>query len=199
MYQYLQLVEDEQNSNFFSDIYEDYRDEMFYTAFEILHNRQDAEDVVHETFVVLLDNLDKMEKNPPKKNRNYILTIVKNKSYNLLKHQKYQSGRELVEEMLEDVIDEEMDTKIILLEQTEALLDALRRMKKSYRDILLLQYYHEMSILQIAKLLGKTSDNVRHMSMRAKKKLKKLFKESLQRRARRKRKEQKKIQRKMVG
>lgn len=199
MYQYLQLVEDEQNENFFSDIYNDYRDEMFYTAFEILHNRQDAEDVVHETFVVLLDNLEKMEENPPKKNRNYILTIVKNKSYNLLKQQKYQSGRELVEEMLEEVFDEEMDRKIILLEQTEVLSDALRRMKKSYRDILLLQYYHEMSIPQIAKLLGKTPDNVRHMSMRAKKKLKKTFKESLHRMARRKRKEEKIIQRKMVG
>lgn len=199
MYQYLQLIEGEQNEYFFNSIYEEYRDEMFYTAFEILQNRQDAEDVVHETFVVLLDNLEKMKKNLPNKNRNYILTIVKNKSYNLLKHQKYQSGRELVTEMFEEVFDEQMDTKIILLEQTEVLLDALRRMKKSYREILLLQYYHEMSIPQIAELLGKTPDNVRHMSMRAKKKLKKLFKESLQRMVRRKRKEQKKIQRRMVG
>lgn len=178
MLQYLHLIDSEQNTNFFNELYETYKDEMFYVAYEILHNQQDVEDVIHETFVILLDSLDEMKKNPPQKNWNYILTIVKNKSYNLLKQRKYHSDREFVIEMLEDVMDEELDKKIIRLEEEEVIKDALKRMNKTYRDILILQYYHEMSITEIARIFGKTPDNIRHLSLRAKKKLKKLLMES---------------------
>lgn len=166
------------NTNYFREIYENYKDEMFYAAYEILHNQQDAEDVIHETFVTLLECPGKIRKNSPEKNWNYILTIVKNKSYNLIKRRKYRSDREFVIEMLEDVMDEAVDGKFIQMEQKEFVMEALRQMNKTYRDILILQYYHEMSIVEIARLFGKTPDNIRHLSVRAKRKLKKLLLEA---------------------
>ena len=63
-----------QENDFFGEIYETYRNEMFYVAYGILQNKHDAEDVVHETFMALFANIDRMEQNSPKKNRNYILT-----------------------------------------------------------------------------------------------------------------------------
>lgn len=205
MFQYLQRMDDRKNTNFFHEIYEVYKDEMFYAAFEILQNQQDAEDVIHETFVTLLESPGEMKKNTPQKNWNYILTIVKNKSYNLLKRRKYCSDREFVIEMLEDVMDEELDRKIIQIEQKEIVRDALKRMNKTYRDILILQYYHEMNITEIARLFGKTPDNIRHLSLRAKKKLKNLLMEAknpnkyhIKKRREGKHKDRKNEERKMV-
>ncbi len=40
---------------------------------------------------------------------------------------------------------------------------------------MLLQYYHEMDIEEIAKVLGETQDNIRHISMRAKRKMQKIL------------------------
>ena len=114
--------------------------------------------------------------NSPQKNWNYILTILKNKSFNLCKQRKRQADQEIEGESLENVFDEELDVKFQKLERQELLTEALKHMNKSYRDILLLQYYHDMSIAEIAKVLGKSPDNVGHMSRRAKKKLKKLLK-----------------------
>lgn len=178
MFQYPQRKNGGLNTSYFREIYENYRDEMFYAAYEILHNQQDAEDVIHETFVTLLECPGKIRKNSPQKNWNYILTILKNKSYNLIKRRKYHSDREFVIEMLEDVMDETVDGKFIQMEQKEFVMEALRQMNKTYRDILILQYYHEMSIVEIARLFGKTPDNIRHLSVRAKRKLKKLLLEA---------------------
>lgn len=41
-----------------------------------------------------------------------------------------------------------------------------------------MQYYHEMSAIEIAEEMGKTPDNIRHISMRAKRKLQSLMKEN---------------------
>lgn len=175
IFQYQAWTNSEPENDFFREIYETYRDEMYYAAFGILQNRQDAEDVVHEAFMTLLANMDRLEENFPRRNRNYILTIVKNKAYNLYKSKKRQSEKEVGEEALEDVFDEEPDAKLMEMEKKEFIKEVLKRMNPSYRDILLLQYYHEMDIMEIAEALGKTPDNVRHMSVRAKKKLKEML------------------------
>ena len=83
IYYRLQFLDGEQEKDFFEEIYETYRDEMYRKAYRILKNRHDAEDVVQETFVTLMDNLDVLRGNSPQKNWNYILTILKNKSFNL--------------------------------------------------------------------------------------------------------------------
>ncbi len=175
IFQYQAWTNSEPENDFFREIYETYRDEMYYAAFGILQNRQDAEDVVHEAFMTLLANMDRLEENFPRRNRNYILTIVKNKAYNLYKSKKRQAEKEVGEEALEDVFDEEPDAKFMEMEKKEFIIEVLKRMNPSYRDILLLQYYHEMDIMEIAEALGKTPDNVRHMSVRAKKKLKEML------------------------
>lgn len=176
IYYGLQFLDGVAEKDFFEEIYEAYRDEMYRTAYQILKNKHDAEDVVQETFVALMDNLDVLKNNPPRKNWNYILTILKHKSYNLCKQRKRQTDKEIEGEALENVFDEELDARFQKMERQEILAEALRHMNKSYRDILLLQYYHDMSITEIARVLGKSPDNIRHMSRRAKNKLKKLLK-----------------------
>lgn len=47
MFQYLLLLESDEDKEFFTEIYQKYRKEMFYTAYNILHNPSDAEDIVH--------------------------------------------------------------------------------------------------------------------------------------------------------
>lgn len=164
-----------QESDFFREIYENYKNEMYHVAYGILQNRHDAEDAVHEAFMAVFANIGRMVQNSPKKNRNYILTIVKNKAYNLYKSKKRQAEKEIGEEALEDVFAEEPDRKIMEMEKKEFLKEMLGKMNPSYRDILLLQYYHGLGVAEVAEELGKTPDNVRHMSMRAKRRLKEML------------------------
>ncbi len=76
---------------------------------------------------------------------------------------------------MKDVFHEKPDDRMERLEKKDLVMKLLRRMKQSYQEVLLLQYYHEMEIAEIAEALGETEDNIRHISMRAKKKMCKML------------------------
>ena len=171
MFHCLSLLDTEEEKDFLREIFETYKDEMFYTAYVILENKQDAEDMVQDTLLALIPHL--MKKEPPQKNCNFIVTIVKNNSFNRYKKKKRQADRELpiTEEILRDIADVEFDTKVLEIEQRDFLVQLLGQMSELHQDILLLRYYHELSTVEIGELLGKSPDTVRHIIHRAKKKL----------------------------
>ncbi len=175
MYQYLLLLDTEQEREFFQKLYREHRNQMYYMALKIVKNESDAEDMVHETFLTLTEHLMGMIENPPKKNWNFILTILKHKCYNLLKKKKKEfEKKEELESILESTM-EKLDERMERLEKKELVMKLIRDMKTSYQEVLLLQYYHDKSNAEIAEILGETQDNIRHISMRAKRKMHKML------------------------
>ena len=59
----------------------------------------------------------------------------------------------------------------------ELVTGLLKGLKSPYGEVLTLQYYHELSVQEIAEEMDTTPDNVRHISMRARKKLQGVLKE----------------------
>ncbi len=176
MYQYLLLLDTEQEREFFKKLYKEHLKEMYFTALKILHNESDAEDMVHETFLTLTEHLSKMMNNPPQKSWNFILTILKHKCYNLHKKKKWVMDDDTELENIKDIFNEKPDDRMERLEKKDLVLKLVKQMKQSYQEVLLLQYYHELEIAEIAEVLGETPDNIRHISMRAKKKMSKILK-----------------------
>lgn len=177
MYRYLLLLDTDEEKEFFKKIYIRYKNEMFYAAFAILQNSSDAEDIVHDTFLTLISKLENMMEESSERNWNYILTIVKHKSYNLYKKKKWEIDQEWDALGHEEVFGDGMDARMTRIERKEQLLKLMKKMRKSYQDVLIMQYYHELNVMEIAQILGKTPDNVRHISMRAKRKLQGLLEE----------------------
>ena len=171
MYQYLLLLDTKEEKEFFREIYNSYKDEMYRAAYRILQNRSDAEDIVHETFLTLTEHLDGMMEATEQKNWNFIFTIVKHKCYNLYKKKKWEIETEESPEDLRNVFEEGLEVQIVKMEKKELILKLVKEMKQSYQDVLMLQYYHELDAMEISEILDTTPDNVRHISMRAKKKM----------------------------
>ena len=179
MFQYLLLLETDEEREFFTAIYEKYRTEMFYTAYRILHNPPDAEDMVHETFLSLINHLEKLMNSEPHKLWYYINTAVKRKAYNLINRRHIVEQVELDETWMqeEEAIVKGPDQLMEDFELQEAVTGVLRLLKEPYQEVLALQYYYQLTTQEIAEELGTTPDNVRHISMRAKKKLQSLLEE----------------------
>jgi RNA polymerase sigma-70 factor (ECF subfamily) len=53
---------------------------MFYVAMKILHNEHNAEDAVHQAFLSILENLDKISNVECPKTQSYIVIIVERKA-----------------------------------------------------------------------------------------------------------------------
>ena len=55
---YLSMIETPESRSKFETIYETYKQLMFYIANNILHDARDAEDIVHEAFLKIIEILD---------------------------------------------------------------------------------------------------------------------------------------------
>lgn len=168
---YLEMLETPEEKLKFEQIYFLYRDKMYAVAFKILHNENDAEDIVHESFKAIIENFEKINDISCHKTWNYIVTIVKNKSFTL-----YQKKKHHETSAYEDCVEVEMDfTPEKVTEEreiAEILVELIRSLPFPYKEVLYLQYYNALSGEEIAKFIDKTPAHVRKISQRAKAMLK---------------------------
>ena len=73
---YLQIIDTAEERLKFEWLYEQYKQLMFYTAFQILKQPQDAVDAVHHAFMSIAENIAKISAPDCPKTRAYIVTIV---------------------------------------------------------------------------------------------------------------------------
>lgn len=155
---YLQMIETEEDKVKFENLYTEYRDQMYYVAYQILRNEHDAEDAVHQAFVSLIKNLEKISDLKCPKTRSYIVITVERKALDIIRSRKKIAG-----EYLDELVGVE-----IPLPGDHGLADALAQLPARYREILLLRYECGYSAKEIAEILDLKYDNVRKLIARAK-------------------------------
>ena len=156
---YLSMIESEDDKSKFEKIYERYRGLMFYTAMQILNHKQDAEDAVHQAFVSIIENLDKISEPECPKTRAYVVIIAERKALDIIRRKSKISHLEFDESMF--------GTETPLLETNE-LADAILQLPATYREIVLLRYYYNYTTKEIAKMLGLTGSATQKALWRAK-------------------------------
>jgi RNA polymerase sigma-70 factor (ECF subfamily) len=129
----------------------------YLVAFSITGNREDAEDVAQEAFLVALERLEDCRN--PERFGGWFLTIVRNRSKNLLRREKVRSGEEVSESLLPgDGTPEEDLARIELRGHLEAGLEGLSVPR---REVLLLHDLEGWKHREIAVKLGIPEGTVR--------------------------------------
>ena len=153
-------------------LYELYEQKIYSAAYFILKNIQQAEDVVQETFIMLYNNLEKLDSLNTYELKSYILRIAKNKAIDRYRKNKrhiqildeYQ--RELIETVDENV--EEWEQRLMSENQIDTLLTVL---SESCRQVFKYKVFYNLSYQEISKLMGITEVNVRKQFERARKRV----------------------------
>lgn len=168
---YFQIIESPDDRTKFEKLYTTYLKKMQYVAESILKDSNEAENVVHDTFLAIIDNLGNINENDCHKTWNYIVTILKNKCFNVLQKNKktVYSDDSLVFKDQEQSSNEEI---VIKKELTEFLITLIRTMNYPYKEVIYLRYYNGMNLKEIAEVLQISYDNTRQIFVRAKKLLK---------------------------
>ncbi|MBQ2627471.1 MAG: RNA polymerase sigma factor [Eubacterium sp.] len=123
----------------FAEVYEATKSSVYGFALSILKNREDAEDVMHDTYLKLYKSAEGYV--PQGKPLAFILTIVKNTAYNKLRSRREVAGDSFTEETSPDAygpVEDKLvlDTALTVLDDTErmiVLLHAVSGMK--HREI----------------------------------------------------------------
>ena len=161
---YLQMIESEEDKSKFIAIYEKYRSEMFKAANRVLNNPSDSEDAVHQAFVSIIDNLDKIEEVDCPKTRAYVVIITEHKAIDLIRSRKHLFGDELIDSLYGIEIP---------LPGDNGLADAMAKLPARYREVLLLRYANGYSTREIAKTMDMTEGSMQKLIWRAKDALRK--------------------------
>ena len=147
---YLQMLDTPEEKIRFEQIYLKYRGLMYHVADGILHDRQEAEDAVHNAFLRIIKKFSKFQNTPAKDLAPQIVVIARNEAISLLRKRKDVDPLEDWEgfaETAEEVSD------------YHALVDTFTRLPQTYRGAL------EMKLLgysdgEIAAKLGLTKTAV---------------------------------------
>lgn len=161
-------------------LYRTYKNKMFYTALKLLEDASEAENIVHDTFLILAEHLEQIGNVRNKKTWNYIVTILKNRCFDWMRKQKYYQYADDkenfdIEKRLdeqEDIFKNNLEAEIIAGEEQEILTKLIMNLKYPYKEVLYLQYYNELGSKEIAEILSMKPDNVRKIASRARKILK---------------------------
>ena len=166
---YLALIDEPSDKEKFTEIYNHYRDMMHRKAMSILHNTVLAEEAVQESFLKIAKNISKISSPVCSKTASFIVIIVRNTSYDILRTEKTNDSVSLDDDIFVSSNVEMPDIdKVFLNIGINFVLDIINEMDNKYRDTLALKYLYGYNSGEIAKLLGITEKNAEMRIYRAK-------------------------------
>lgn len=168
MLTFLQTIEDPSHRSKLERIYEEYRGLMFYVARQLLGNDQDAEDAVHDAFLKLAKNLEKISDPVCPKTRAYVVIIVESVSIDLLRRRKRRSTAALSEDEPGLTVD---------YAGGNALARCILNLPPLDREIILLRFWQGYTLRETAQMLKISEAAARKREQRAKEKLEILCRE----------------------
>ena len=163
---YLSMIELEEDKNKFEQLYITYKQTMFYVANRILKDEYLSEDVVHQAFLRIIDNLSKIDKIDCHKTKGFIVIIVENIAIDFYRKRKRENNRSFdkIEVYIEDI---KAKDNFILSDIEEAIL----KLPINYSTVLRLKYSQGYSNKEVAQILNISEENVRQRISRARKRL----------------------------
>jgi RNA polymerase sigma-70 factor, ECF subfamily len=137
---------------------------LFGTAYLIMQDRGLSEDVVQEAFIQIWKNLPSFHLKSSIKT--WMVRIVINEARQQMRKKKWpivplESANQEI-----DVIDE-ADTELVLNEEKQRLREALNRLQTEHREAVILHYYSDLSIPEIAAVTGQREGTIKSRLSRA--------------------------------
>lgn len=170
---YLTLLDTAEEKSKFEQLYIKYRNIMYNYAYSILKDNYLAEDAVHNAFMSLTHNLEKVNDVNCNETRNFLIIIVRNASLKIYNHYKKNIASD-------DIEIEDSDNTIKIIEREydlKRIYDAILNLNENYSDVLMLKFFYECNNEEIAQLLNITVENVAVRIFRGRNKLKEILME----------------------
>lgn len=161
-------IQTEEDRNTIEDLYQNYHRMMLYIAKGILKDQEKAEDAVSQTFLKIIDNLQKFSFQDCNKTRGLIGILVKGICYDMLRSENRREQIPLEEsDLLGDLKDVPYE-KLVSEEGYRTILSEISELSEKLSSVLNLKYVYGYSDREIAELLNISQENVRVRLYRAK-------------------------------
>jgi len=153
----------------FDKLYEKYKDMALRTAYLICRKKEDSEDILQETFVICHLHIGELKKESEFKS--WMLRILVRESYRILREKQRDIPDDEVNirlsgQTVPDILDQEL-----ALERKMTILQALNKLSPNHRLVVILYYYDELTVKEIARMTGCLEGTVKSRLFFARRKL----------------------------
>lgn len=159
------------------EFYNKFYKEVYYVCYKITENEKDAEDVAQETLIKAIEKIDTLK--DPNKMSTWLKTIANNFSINYIKKNRKFNIVDNSEDMGEEILEENRINKktpediVADKEVADILTNMINKLPREQRITIFMFYYEELSVKEIAAIMGCTEATVRSRINYARKGLRK--------------------------
>ncbi|MGE6259989.1 sigma-70 family RNA polymerase sigma factor [Heyndrickxia sporothermodurans] len=151
----------------FEELISRYQDQLYRTAYIYVQNKEDALDTIQEAVYKAYLSLENLKE--PKYFKSWLMRILINCAYELLRTKKKVISIQNESKLLAF----EAADNTYLSDQSMDLKAAIQQLEENYQKVIILYYYHDLSIHQIAWNMEIPEGTVKSYLHRARKALKK--------------------------
>ena len=159
----------------FATLVKKYKDLVYTLAIRMLKNREEAEEVSQDAFIKIYKSINKFKGDS--KLSTWIYRVAYNACLDRLKKHKRTIDTVEINNFTEynvDAIENGLDA-LETQERKEAITNCMSQLAPKDNVVLTLYYFEELSIEEIAKVIGETTNNVKVKLHRSRKRLAKLL------------------------
>lgn len=157
----------------FEELYNKYKNLMYYVSFDILKDRMLAEDAVQQAFIKIIEIFNKIDLENCNKTRNLFVLISKNISINMYNSRKSKGTVDLEDSHFDNLEDNTGELDYLNVENE--VVNAIQILPDTYSDVIYLKFVEGYSNGEISKLLDISEGNIRQRIKRGKEKLKEIL------------------------
>lgn len=171
----IQSITSEDDRAFMEWLYTKYYRLMYGTVWKYTDDPQEADDIVSDSIVALMDRIDTLRGMEPTALTRYIVVTVRNTALNHLK--RLQLLRERFPRAMEAIsgqapVQESFERSIALRDTLAAILRLVDELPEKEQIVLQLKYSSDMSNDEIARIAGLSPESVRKYLSRARARIK---------------------------
>lgn len=180
MLQLFLTIENESDKEFISGLYEKYYPIMKKKAYDITHDINVTDDLIHEAFIKLIDKIPILRSLSCCKQASYIVNTIKNISISYVRKRNSNANKQFIgdendiAEMIEDTAIT-IEESFIKKEDIKSLGELMSKLSERDRNLLYNKYIFELSDKEISELMGIPVNNIRQYLVRARKRAIKLL------------------------
>ncbi len=169
----LYKVRTEKDPDAFGRLYDLYIDKIYRFIYFKLNNKEETEDLTSGVFLKVWSYLIVGPGKEIDSFSGLVYKVARNSLIDLYR-EKAKRHEFPLEQGLEQIADTKEIKAIENLPEIEMLLKKLKRLKQDYQEVLTMRYVEELTVREIAEILGKSNINIRVTLHRATKKLQEL-------------------------
>lgn len=147
-----------------------YEQRMYAIAYGILHQVEQAEDAVQESFIKIIKHLDKIKDPGDNKAKGYVTRIVTNTAIDTYRKNQREFKRTIqAEQQVMEEMNSYIDVHLDHLLEEDHMKNLINELPPIYVDVVMLRCFYEYSVKETADILKISPSTVKKRYERAKK------------------------------